>query len=287
MSFNLYKCLTSEKYTRLGTILSRFITLFRHNWLRCAVLLTFLISVWPNRYAPHYPYISADEIYDELIEKVTPNVTQQFGGKFSCDYSEVISENHYMYRGLYITNLLDGNDIRLGGEWMPTECAPRFSTAVIVVYRQREKQLNAFLTYIHNFLRKQLIHYRIFVIEQFDQKPFNRAMLFNIGSVYASQLEFPCLILHDVDLMPMNLGNLYACSKRPRHMCASLDKFRFNLLYHGLFGGVVSIETKVFQFINGMSNMVSIDWFIANYSVNLMDIIHLDLHHSVCMNCNY
>lgn len=39
-------------------------------------------------------------------------------------------------------------------------------------------------------------------------------------------------------------------------MCSSLDKFRFNLPYGGLFGGVVSMETSVYQFINGMSNLV-------------------------------
>lgn len=240
----------------LKAFVLRLIAFLRHNWLRIIVFFTFLICVWPNRYAPHYSYIPADEIYDELVEKTTQNVTQQLAGKFSCDYNEVIYENHFMYREPYTSALIDGSDIRLGGEWMPLTCAPKFSTAVIVVYRQREKQLNTFLIYIHNFLRKQLIHYRIFVIEQYDQKPFNRAMLFNIGSIYASQLDFPCLILHDVDLMPMNLGNLYVCSKQPRHMCSSLDKFRFNLLYHGLFGGVVAIETKMFQFINGMSNKV-------------------------------
>lgn len=162
-----------------------------------------------------------------------------------------------MYREPYISQLFDGTDIQIGGEYMPTTCAPLFSTAVIVVYRNRADQLQAFLTYIHNFLRKQQIHYRIFIVEQFDQKPFNRAMLFNIGSLYAAKYGFPCIILHDVDLMPLRLGNLYACTPCPRHMCAGLDKFRFNLLYQGLFGGVISIETSTFQFVNGMSNMVS------------------------------
>lgn len=263
MRLHLFQYACFDIIIPIKTILFKLLKFVRLHWLRFTVFITFLICVWPNRYAPHYPYIPADEIFDELVEKTTQNVSEQLAGKLSCDYNEIISENQYMYREPYKSTLLDGSDIRLGGEWMPSKCAPKFSTAIIVVYRQREKQLNAFLTYIHNFLRKQLIHYRIFVIEQYDQKPFNRAMLFNIGSIYASQLNFPCLILHDVDLMPMNLGNLYACSKRPRHMCSSLDKFRFNLLYHGLFGGVVSIETKVFQFINGMSNMVIIVPFFS------------------------
>lgn len=226
------------------------------HWARLSVAVAFVVCVWPYRYAPHYPYITVDDIHDELIEKLTTNLTQQVTDRINCEYDELILGNQYLYREPYISNLLDGSDIRVGGEWSPSKCAPKFSTAVIVVYRQREKQLKAFLTYIHNFLRKQQIHYRIFVIEQYDQKPFNRATLFNIGSVYASQFDFPCLILHDVDLMPMNLGNLYACTKRPRHMCSSLDKFRFNLPYYGLFGGVVSIETSMFQLVNGMSNMV-------------------------------
>jgi hypothetical protein len=71
------------------------------------------------------------------------------------------------------------------------------------------------------------------------------------------KLDFPCLILHDVDLMPMNLGNVYACSPKPRHMSSSLDEFRFNLPYLGLFGGAVAIQSKTFVHINGMSNMFS------------------------------
>lgn len=237
-------------------LITKSVNFLKTHSIKFSIFLTFVYCVWPGRYASHYPYISSDEILEESFEKTTQNISQHWSGKLSCEYNEIIDENRFMYREQYISSLLDASDIRMGGEYIPSTCAPKFSTAVIVVYRQREKQLQAFLTYIHNFLRKQQIHYRIFVVEQYDQKPFNRAMLFNIGSIYASRLDFPCLILHDVDLMPMNLGNLYVCSKRPRHMCSSLDKFRFNLPYYGLFGGVVSIATSQYQFINGMSNKV-------------------------------
>lgn len=237
-------------------LIAKLANFLKTHWIRFIFFLTFVYCVWPNRYASHYPHISSDEILEELVEKTTQNISQHWLAKLNCEYNEIIDENRYMYREPYKSSLLDGSDIRLGGEYIPSKCGPKYSTAIIVVYRQREKQLQAFLIYIHNFLRKQQIHYRIFVVEQYDQKPFNRAMLFNIGSIYASQLDFPCLILHDVDLMPMNLGNLYVCSKRPRHMCSSLDKFRFNLPYYGLFGGVVAIETSQYQFVNGMSNKV-------------------------------
>lgn len=250
-------------------LIAKLANLLKIHSIKFAFFLTFVYCVWPGRYASHYPYISSDDIPAELIEKTTQNISEHWSGKLNCEYSEIIDENRFMYREPYITTLLDASDIRLGGEYIPSQCAPKYSTAIIAVYRQREKQLQAFLTYMHNFLRKQQIHYRIFVVEQYDQKPFNRAMLFNIGSIYAKQLDFPCLILHDVDLMPMNLGNLYVCSKRPRHMCASLDKFRFNLPYHGLFGGVVAIETSQYQFINGMSNKVNAFEFFFFFQISI------------------
>lgn len=160
-----------------------------------------------------------------------------------------------MYTTHYSGEIVKPEEILPGGEYVPESCRAQYSTAIIVPYRQREQQLHKFLTYMHNYLRHQNIHYRIFLIEQYDQKPFNRAKLFNIGSMIAAEFEFPCLILHDVDLLPLNLGSLYACSQLPRHMCAALDMWRFHLPYRGLFGGVVAIRTQQYRTINGMSNM--------------------------------
>jgi predicted glycosyltransferase involved in capsule biosynthesis len=124
-----------------------------------------------------------------------------------------------------------------------------------VPYRERRDQLASFTNYMHNYLRKQQIHYKIFIVEQKDSKPFNRAKLFNIGAKYALKENFPCLILTDVDLLPLRLGNIYACTNRPRHMSSSLDSFRFNLPYYGLFGGAVAITAETFVHINGFSNL--------------------------------
>lgn len=61
--------------------------------------------------------------------------------------------------------------------------------------------------------------------------------------------------MQDVDLMPLNLGNIYACTTRPRHMSASVDTFRYNLPYYGLFGGAIAIQAEQFGHVNGFSNM--------------------------------
>lgn len=228
---------------------------FHNNSVKISIIVTFIICIWPDRYAKHYRYINSDDIYDHLLEQTTKNVSKE--NNVHCNYAETIADNKFMYQYPYVDDLIDGTDIRPGGEYQPLKCLPKFSTAIIVAYRDREEQLQAFLIYLHNFLRKQQIHYRVFIVEQYDQKEFNRAMLFNIGVMQAMEYDFPCVVLHDVDLMPLRLGNIYACSRQPRHMSSSLDKFRYNLPYKELFGGAVAIETKVFRFVNGMSNMVS------------------------------
>lgn len=219
--------------------------------------LFLIFCVWPSRFATHYTYVPLADLYDILVPAVTPNIsaTATAAAIGSCSYLDVLYNNPFEYTTTMRTELLNAAEIRIGGEWQPDDCMPKFSTAIVVIYRQRERQLNEFLIYMHNFLRKQRIHYRIFIVEQYDQKPFNRAKLFNIGSVYAKRLGFPCLILHDVDLLPMNLGQLYVCTQQPRHMCSSLDSFRFTLPYDELFGGVVAVQTSHFELVNGMSNM--------------------------------
>lgn len=86
--------------------------------------------------------------------------------------------------------------------------------------------MRGFLVYMHMFLRRQSIHYRIYVVEQVDQRPFNRAKLLNIGAAAAMKAGYPCLVMHDVDLLPLRPANLYACTKCPRHMSSSINKFR-------------------------------------------------------------
>lgn len=93
-------------------------------------------------------------------------------------------------------------------------------------YRNREEQLKIFVNYFHQFLQQQKLHYRIYIVEQNDNKPFNRAKMFNIGVYEANRNKFPCVILTDVDLIPINNANLYACTKQPRHMSTNIDVHR-------------------------------------------------------------
>lgn len=46
------------------------------------------------------------------------------------------------------------------GTYSPENCNALISVAVLVTYRNRQSQLDVFIPYMHNFLRKQGIHYR-------------------------------------------------------------------------------------------------------------------------------
>ena len=99
-------------------------------------------------------------------------------------------------------------------------------TAFIVPYRNRSAHLPQFIEAItkHQGGRNDY-HFEIFVIEQDDERKFNRGKLLNVGAVYAlahlrkkcgpfrSQSNL-CLILHDVDMLPLNQQIPYNCSQR-------------------------------------------------------------------------
>ena len=75
---------------------------------------------------------------------------------------------------------------------------------------------------------------------------------FYFQSLYGN---IPCLIFHDVDLIPLDARNIYGCSiEGPRHLSSNLKQFRFQLPYEGLFGGAIAVSTKIFEEINGFSN---------------------------------
>ncbi|KAK2578176.1 hypothetical protein KPH14_001368 [Odynerus spinipes] len=117
-----------------------------------------------------------------------------------------------------------------GGQWKPLNCHPLFNA--------------------------QNLNYRIFVIEQSPMREFNRAKLFNVGYAEATKInDFHCFIFQDIDLIPQNPNNIYACTKMPRHMSSSVNTFRYNLPYTGLFGGAIALTRKQFESVNGFSNV--------------------------------
>lgn len=163
-----------------------------------------------------------------------------------------------------LTNLTDDEldkkfenyfDKNSGGHWKPSECKSRYKVAIIVPYRDRKPQLNAFLNHMHQFLPKQLVDYSIYIIEEAPNLLFNRAKLMNIGFKEAlKDYSWDCVIFHDIDLLPEDERNFYYCSEFPRHMSVSVNTLGYRLPYEEIFGGVSMIRTSDFIRINGYSN---------------------------------
>eukprot|EP00112_Aurelia_sp_Birch-Aquarium-sp1_P018257 Seg4333.1 transcript_id=Seg4333.1/GoldUCD/mRNA.D3Y31 product="Beta-1 4-galactosyltransferase 1" protein_id=Seg4333.1/GoldUCD/D3Y31 len=143
-----------------------------------------------------------------------------------------------------------------GGQYSPKDCMPKFKTAIIIPYRDREEHLKILLRQLHPMLKRQDIYYHVFVIEQAGKSGFNRGRLLNAGFQEALKFaNFNCFIFHDVDLIPEDDRIYYGCSKSPMHLSVAVDKFGYELLNEYIFGGVEMFSKDDFQKINGFSNL--------------------------------
>ncbi|KAF3817385.1 hypothetical protein GH733_012676 [Mirounga leonina] len=141
--------------------------------------------------------------------------------------------------------------IKLGGHWKPSDCMPRWKVAILIPFRNRHEHLPVLLRHLIPMLQRQRLRFAVYVVEQVGTQPFNRAMLFNVGFQEAMKdLDWDCLIFHDVDHIPESDRNYYGCGQMPRHFATKLDK----LPYAEFFGGVSGLTVEQFRKINGFPN---------------------------------
>jgi hypothetical protein len=144
---------------------------------------------------------------------------------------------------------------------------PAPALTLVIPYRDRAHHAAIILPYLHTFLQLQGQRYRIVLTEQTAEAAFNRGKLLNIGFLEAERLEPApaCIVLHDVDLVPVGPAVPYTCLHRPLHLSvppfppmppssAHLDQFRYLLPYRGLVGGVLAIRADHFRAVDGFSN---------------------------------
>lgn len=145
--------------------------------------------------------------------------------------------------------------IEFGGHWKPKDCRPRWKVAILIPFRNRHEHLPILFQHLIPMLQRQRLQFAFYVIEQSGSQPFNRAMLFNVGFLEAiKDLDWDCLIFHDVDHIPENDRNYYGCGQMPRHFAAKLDKYMYILPYCEFFGGVSGLTVEQFHKINGFPN---------------------------------
>jgi len=122
--------------------------------------------------------------------------------------------------------------------------------SVVVPYRNREEHLKEFIPAVETELKKQEIPFEIVIVEQNDNKPFNRAMLLNIGFEESKYCDY--FAFHDVDMIPLDSD--YSYPEGPTHLAARAEQFGWKLPYEGYFGGVTLFDKESFIKINGYSN---------------------------------
>ena len=122
--------------------------------------------------------------------------------------------------------------------------------SIVVPYRNREEHLKQFVPYMEEYLVKEGIPFRIYIIHQADDKPFNRAKLLNVG--YKESEDSDYFAFHDVDMLPMDSD--YSYVDCPTHLATRAEQFGFRLPYDGYFGGVTLFDKESFIKINGYSN---------------------------------
>ena len=57
-------------------------------------------------------------------------------------------------------------DMQPGGMWEPSTCVSRHHVAILIPYRDRYNHLKILLHYLIPILQRQLVKFRIFVVEQ-------------------------------------------------------------------------------------------------------------------------
>jgi len=96
------------------------------------------------------------------------------------------------------------------------------------------------------------IDYEIFIVEQADDKPFNRGKLLNAGYKYAVDKGCDYFVFHDVDMLPEDVD--YSYSDKPLHLATHLQEHDYETTFFDYFGGVTMFTKEDFKTINGFSN---------------------------------
>ncbi|XP_070189948.1 uncharacterized protein [Littorina saxatilis] len=71
------------------------------------------------------------------------------------------------HKTLAFAQVMDWNtDLNPGGEWSPKDCVARYRLAIVIPYRDRLAHLTVLLAHLLPILKRQQLHFRIFVVEQ-------------------------------------------------------------------------------------------------------------------------
>jgi hypothetical protein len=123
--------------------------------------------------------------------------------------------------------------------------------ALIVPYRDRSEHLMKFVPHMENFLKG--IEFRLMLIEQADNKSFNRGKLLNIGFTLARE-EAGWICFHDIDMLPEDDACDYSLPQHTTHLAGRVEQYGYEMPSPDYFGGVLLTTRTDFERANGFSN---------------------------------
>jgi len=121
---------------------------------------------------------------------------------------------------------------------------------IIVPYRDREEHKAHFIKHMPYILEDK--NYEIIFVHQFDDRPFNRGAIKNIGLLYLKQ-NYPndykniTIVFNDIDTMP-KFKNQF-----DYHTTSGIIKHYYGYTY--ALGGIFAINAGDFEKINGFANI--------------------------------
>ena len=121
-------------------------------------------------------------------------------------------------------------------------------SSIIIPFRDRYEHLDILIKNTLEAFIKYLNEPEILIIEQVDNKKFNRGKLLNVGFLESLNTDF--IITHDVDLIPSK--NLIKDKYTPKN----LDALRIYSAHQKSLGGIVKLSRNSFMKANGFPNNI-------------------------------
>jgi beta-1,4-galactosyltransferase 1 len=122
-----------------------------------------------------------------------------------------------------------------------------YENIILIPYRQRQQHLNYFIKNAVPLFKQYLPNTKIIVIEQGNNKEFNRGKLLNVGfKEYQNNTNF--FITHDVDIIPLKniVQNVYNNN--------DAKVYQIKSAHASSLGGIVKFKHDVVFDINGFPN---------------------------------
>ena len=217
-------------------------------------------------------------IMGDVMEHLTTEDALKLFNKIFNKCNDIIVVVPY----LYVQDAVNGNDYEehkqndltkdimknrysmLSMKWSDDKIGVYFKNrklTVLIPYRDREENLSVFIPYFKSFMKNYHpeINYNIVIIEQGNNKTFNKGLLFNAGFLLTSG-STDYYALHDVDALP--LSSDYSYHVEPQHLFVNTLEQSNNGIFRNINrealyknkGGVITVSKEIFKLVNGFSN---------------------------------